>query len=586
MWHLEEGLQIGANFVEICYDKLTGHENVLLFSIDIVDSQSVKELPRILSLDKSSVSEMVKKTSTKLLNAFVDLAFQFVDQELIPSQGNFAPVEEIGGRVAVATIEGKIPHNFPEGVYIRNGSNPHFGARKIAKSIFGKSSDIWVEGEGMLHALYFSKDTNGTWNISYNNRYVETETLKLEKERNKPAFLPATEGDSLAVLSAILLNTWRFGVPNKILSNTNIFEHSGKYYTISENHMPQEVDISTLETLGDWELTKSWNRNFTSHPKRTPYSGELVIVGVDGQKPYFEVGVLSADGKKIKTRVDLNYSRCTICHEIGVTEKYNVITDFPLVVDINRLFKGGSLIKFEKEQFARIGVMPRYGDANSIRWFDVTACSVFHLFNSYEDDDEVVVRGCQARGSVIPGPELGLNKFEWFSKGFKQIKSADDTSNEDSEEGILFARAYEWRLSMKTGQVKEKYLTGNEFAMDMPFINETYTGLKSKYGYTHVVDSIASSNAGIVKYGGLAKLYFDEIDCENFALVGAFEEDDGWIISFIHDEDTNKSEAYIIDAKKFSRKPVARITLPSRVPYGFHGTFASTNSDKKRNLMC
>ncbi|KAL8113017.1 hypothetical protein AgCh_020365 [Apium graveolens] len=30
---------------------------------------------------------------------------------------------------------------------------------------------------------------------------------------------------------------------------------------------------------------------------------------------------------------------------------------------------------------------------------------------------------------------------------------------------------------------------------------------------------------------------------------------------------------YIIDAKKFSDEPVPVITLPSRVPYGFHGTF-------------
>ena len=58
----------------------------------------------------------------------------------------------------------------------------------------------------MLHALYFSKGINGSWTVVYNNRHVETETFKLEKQRNKPSFLPAVEGDSLAVLSAYLLN--------------------------------------------------------------------------------------------------------------------------------------------------------------------------------------------------------------------------------------------------------------------------------------------------------------------------------------------------------------------------------------------
>lgn len=89
------------------------------------------------------------------------------------------------------------------------GSNPLFGGLKETESVFGRSSHIWVEGEGMLHALYFSKDMMSDhckWRIRYNNRQVETETLLLEKLRNKPSFLPAVEGDRLAVLCAYLLN--------------------------------------------------------------------------------------------------------------------------------------------------------------------------------------------------------------------------------------------------------------------------------------------------------------------------------------------------------------------------------------------
>jgi len=63
-----------------------------------------------------------------------------------------------------------------------------------------------VEGEGMLHALYFKRESDGCCTIVYNNRYVETETYKLEKQSAKPLFLPAVKGDSLAVLSSMLLN--------------------------------------------------------------------------------------------------------------------------------------------------------------------------------------------------------------------------------------------------------------------------------------------------------------------------------------------------------------------------------------------
>lgn len=33
--------------------------------------------------------------------------------------------------------------------------------------------------------------------------------------------------------------------------------------------------------------------------------------------------------------------------------------------------------------------MPRYGDADSIQWFDVQPSSAFHIINCFEDGDEV-----------------------------------------------------------------------------------------------------------------------------------------------------------------------------------------------------
>lgn len=59
----------------------------------------------------------------------------------------------------------------------------------------------------------------------------------------------------------------RYGMPNKIMSNTNIIEHAGKFYSIAENYLPQEIDIRTLETLGNWDVDGAWTRPFTSHPK-------------------------------------------------------------------------------------------------------------------------------------------------------------------------------------------------------------------------------------------------------------------------------------------------------------------------------
>ncbi|KAK8547408.1 hypothetical protein V6N13_098118 [Hibiscus sabdariffa] len=536
----------------------------------------------------------VKNTSVKLLDAFVGSAFEFVDCSSDTDQTNTAPVDELREAATVThNIHGHIPTDFPQGVYIRNGPNPRFGGLKSTKSIFGQSSPMWVEGEGMLHALYFSKDTNGTWTVTYNNRYVETDTFKLEKLRNKPSFLPAVHGDALAVL--------RFGKPSKNLSNTNVFEHSGKLYSIAENDLPQEIDIFTLEALGDWDVNGAWNRPFTAHPKRAPGTGELVTMGFAATKPFLQVGVVSADGNKLLHKLDLKLDRCPLCHELGVTKRYNVFLDCPITIDVNRLIHGGQLIKYESEGYARIGIMPRYGDVDSVQWFTVKPNCTFHIINCFEDGDEVVVWGSRALASAIPGPQPGSKQFEWFPAKYKPGKPMEDSISEDQ---LLFHRPYEWRLNVPTGDVKERFLIGpNHFPMEFPMINEAFTGVKNKYCYTQVCHWDPSSTTGMGRFGGLAKLYLGEQNtgissggdqvvegsikveyhmfenktyCSGAAFVpkeGGFEEDDGWIITFVHHQDTDISQAYIIDTKNFLNEPVAKITLPCRVPDGFHGAF-------------
>ncbi|VAI17417.1 unnamed protein product [Triticum turgidum subsp. durum] len=522
----------------------------------------IQELQRQLSSRINDASLVLKNAPQRLLDAIVDSTFKFTHQALLPSESNFAPVDEIGGSVEILQIEGEIPKDFPEGVYIRNGdhlhlfwllwcSNPLFGALHSTVSVFGESSEIWVEGEGMLHALYFTKTGSASsWSVSYDNRYVQSETLKIEQGRRKPCFLPAIEGDSAAIIVAYILNYLRFGKVNKNITNTNVFEHAGRVYAVAESHQPQEICIQNLETGNTWDIGGEWDRPFTAHPKVAPGSGELVIFGSDAKKPFLVVGVVSDDGTKLKHKVDLKLNRSTLCHDIGVTLKYNIIIDIPLTIDIGRLTTGGQLIEFEKEGYARIGIMPRYGDAESVMWFDVEPFCMFHLINCFEEGDEVVVQGLRSADSVIPGPRL--NKQDILPERSELKKDGKAMKQGINEK--LFSRLFEWRLNLRTKTVSGEYLTGTECSLEFPMINNHYTGVRHSYGYAQIVDSLTrsagSSEKVLPKYGGFAKLCLEER------------------------EDT---EVHIIDTQKFEGAPVAKITLPQRVPYGFHGTFVHNN---------
>jgi len=51
--------------------------------------------------------------------------------------------------------------------------------------------------------------------------------------------------------------------------------------------------------------------------------------------------------------------------------------------------------------------------------------------------------------------------------------------------------------------------------------------------------------------------------------------DDGWLLSFVHDLKTEGTEFVVMDVSDFERGYVARVALPQRVPFGFHGNWIS-----------
>ena len=57
------------------------------------------------------------------------------------------------------------------------------------------------------------------------------------------------------------------------------------------------------------------------------------------------------------------------------------------------------------------------------------------------------------------------------------------------------------------------------------------------------------------------------------ACEGATAEDDGWLLMFVHDAGDASAEFVVLDGQDLSRPPVARVPLPQRVPFGFHGNW-------------
>jgi carotenoid cleavage dioxygenase len=46
--------------------------------------------------------------------------------------------------------------------------------------------------------------------------------------------------------------------------------------------------------------------------------------------------------------------------------------------------------KIYMAEYARIGIMPRYGNAGSIKWFQVESNCAFHLLNCFDEGTDEV----------------------------------------------------------------------------------------------------------------------------------------------------------------------------------------------------
>ena len=54
-------------------------------------------------------------------------------------------------------------------------------------------------------------------------------------------------------------------------------------------------------------------------------------------------------------------------------------------------------------------------------------------------------------------------------------------------------------------------------------------------------------------------------------------EGEGWLLTYAWDRARGASDLLVLDALDLAAGPVARVHLPVRVPYGFHGTWVPSD---------
>ncbi len=446
-------------------------------------------------------------------------------------EGNWGPVaDEISEHEL--EIEGDLPRDL-EGSFLRIGPNPQFQP---------KGQYHWFDGDGMVHAVRIAEGK-----ASYRNRYVETKGYCLEKEAQK-------------ALWTGLLELPQFDHPHGIrknVANTALVWHAGKLLALWEGGEPHELSVPSLSTVGPHSFNGMLSSAFTAHPKVDMKTGEMMFFGYSIlEQPYVRYGVVGPDGAiKHTTGVELEVP--VMMHDFAITEHYTIIMDLPLTFRLERMMEGRMPIAFERDRPSRFGIMPRHGEGKQIRWFEAPASYIFHTFGAYEEGSEVVLLA--SRMSSADG-----------------IVGGESTADQR-------ARAYRYRFDLEKKSCVEEPI--NDLASDFPRIDDRLMGYKFRFGYA------ARLKEGEMPYvDGVVKYDFEKGSSESYVYgpgrfggeavfaprKGGETEDDGWILSLMHDEGTGQSKLCVLDARSPAKGPVAQVRMPRRVPYGFHAAWITS----------
>ncbi len=449
--------------------------------------------------------------------------------------GPYAPVHD---ELSVANLEviGELPRDL-RGVYVRNGPNPRFDTQ---------GRHHWFDGDAMVHAVHFHEG-----GASYRNRYVHTQAYKRESA--------AGEGLWQGLMEPAHHNPR--DMPIKDTANTDLIYHNGGllalWYLAGQ---PYKLDPRTLETIGAEDFGGKLKLNVSAHAKVDPVTGEAFFFDQSFRPPHLSYGVVDASGELVHA-IPIEVPGPRQPHDMAITERFAILMDLPLFADPEALRVGRYKVGFHRDVPSRFGIIPKRGGPETIRWFEAEPCYVYHVVNAWEEGDAVVLIGCRVKA---PEPDVkgggNLARMMAFLR--------------------LDAQLYQWRFDLRTGQTTQGPLDDDN--TEFPTIHAGYTGRQSRYAYNvHLSPAKTLLFDGLIKYdlstGTRQAHWFGEGRYGSEAPLamrpGAVDEDDGYLVSYVHDATTDRSEVVILDARELSAAPLARVLLPQRVPLGFHAVW-------------
>jgi carotenoid cleavage dioxygenase len=456
-------------------------------------------------------------------------------------QGIFEPVQ-MECDAPDLIVEGEIPADL-NGSFYRNGPNPHYPPRGD-HHLFG--------GDGMTHAFHI-----GEGKVGYTNRWIRTAKFKLESDLQRSAINPMNPFDSEEQYVEFVLTD------KEGLANTACVWHNGKLLILEEGHLPYQVDPVTLASIGSYDFAGKLSTAMTAHPKIDPVTGELIFFAYMSQGP-FEADVslykVNSDGVLTESHL-IQTPYPAMVHDFVVTRNYILFPIFPLTGSLERAMQGQPPFAWEPDKGSSVGVLPRNGSADDVRWVDCDNIFAFHYMNGYDQDGVITSHQCQfAHPPLFP--------------------RADGEITDDAKPFLS-----RWTIDMNdpSSSVEHELIDDNQ--SEFPQVDPRYAMSEYRYGFYATPGAGTTGASGM--YNGVGRYDHVSGSTECYAFGDAdsaatsepifvprsadAREGEGYLLAVATDTNANRSRLVILDAENLSDGPLATAYLNHKVPVGFHG---------------
>jgi len=453
-------------------------------------------------------------------------------------------------------VRGILP-DWLEGSLLRNGP----GSFQVGERRYRH----WFDGLAMLHRFTISQGSGSGGRVSYQNRFLETEAYRAARDEGRIAF-PEFATDPCRSLFARAMAV--FDPKPTDSAKVNIAKVAEKFLALAETPIQVEFDPVTLKTVGvtGWD-TSDFGRMTTVHPQLDDARGEAInlVTRFNASSQYvFRHLDTTTPGASPTTLARKRVGEPGYIHSFGMSERYLVLAEFPLVVNpISLLLWLKPYIenfRWRPERGTKFHVFDRRTGAH-VKTLTSSAFFAFHHVNAYDDGDEVVV-------DLVGYDDASVIEAFYLHR------------LEEPDARIPPGTLRRFRLPLAGGA---KTVTGEELSptpIELPSLD--YARMNTRPDHRYVYGVSLGDEPGF--YDRLVKIDTSSRTTLTWHAEGCYPgegvfvgrpgreaEDDGVVLSVVLDAAAETSFLLVLDATSFTE--VARAELPHAVLHGYHGQF-------------